>query len=119
MALESQTSLADFLEAPLEHHEQNVEQDVEDVDLTVEQDVEEVEPTEKRSTKIVKPQCAYIEDKVTHVEDRLMRNNIKLHETVRQINHLVEVFDNTRTDPNWFFSKLSHELQDFVEAFWS
>ena len=105
------------VEAPMEVD--TVEDTQEDVEQTVEQYEEEsaLKSVEKRRSSL-EPHVAYIGDKVTHVEDRLMRSQIKLHEAVRQMNILVEVFDNKGTDPNWFFSKLSHELQAFVEAFW-
>ncbi len=54
--------------------------------------------------------------KLSHIEDRLMRLNIKVHETLRQVETLVEVFDDKRSQMAWFTNKLGHELQDFVEA---
>ena len=54
--------------------------------------------------------------KNTHIEERLMRNHIKLHETVRQISILVEASKDSRADPSWMGAKLLHELQDFLEV---
>ncbi len=54
--------------------------------------------------------------KLSHLEDRLMRLNIKVHETLRQVLTLVSVFNDQRGPMPWFCNKLSHELQDFVEA---
>ncbi len=54
--------------------------------------------------------------KLSHLEDRLMRLNIKVHETLWQVETLVDVFDDKRSNMAWFTNKLGHELQDFVEA---
>ncbi len=54
--------------------------------------------------------------KLSHLEDRLMRLNIKVHETLRQVQTLVSVYNDHQGPMPWFCNKLSHELQDFVEA---
>ena len=55
-------------------------------------------------------------DKLAFLEARLMRNNMKVHESTRQILILIQVFDDFRASPDWMAAKLHHELQDFLEA---
>ena len=86
--------------------------------LATESTIPEQEAIERFAANMVKLAAPLTTSAIknTHIEERLMRNRIKFHETVRQLLILVEVFKDSVTDPSWMAGKLLYELQDFLEV---